>query len=118
VDEETALGLDERGEAPPPYGADKPLPMISRTSLVQPEAEMATETRTATGNGGGHGRQNMTAHRLPDYDQVANLEDGIGAVTRPPVAVRPMERVAFDNSDGQDRQRERARIGTVDWEAR
>jgi hypothetical protein len=97
MDGEAALGLDERGEAPPPYGADKPPPMISRTSLVQPGAE--TGTVTGTVNGGGDGHQNVTAHRLPGYDQVANLEDGTGAVTRPPVAVRPMERATDVESD-------------------
>lgn len=114
VDEEAALGLDERGEAPPPYGADKPPPIVSRTGFVQLEAARGTMTRS----GGGNGYQNVTAHRLPDYDQVADFEGGTSAVTRPPVAVRPIERVADIESDGQDLRRERARRRAVDWEAR
>lgn len=110
VDEEAALGLDERGEAPPPYGADKAPPIISRTSFLQPEAEMGTVTR----NGGGNGNQNVTANQLPDYDQVVDGEGGTGAVTRPPVAVRPIERVTDVESDRQDLRRERARRRAVD----
>ena len=117
IDEEAALGLNESGEAPPPYGADKPPPMISRTSLVRPEVEMGPEARARTWNERGNDHQIVAAHRLPDYDQVADPEGNAAALTRPPVAVRPVQRVIDVESDEQGLQRERARRRAVDWEA-
>lgn len=88
---ETVEGLDERGEAPPPYVANCKPPSLRNVDLSAPSTsagrEEAVELSRMSGNVDRGGERN----KPPDYYATGSSEE-LGNVTRPTTAVTASDR--------------------------
>jgi hypothetical protein len=95
--EEREEGLDERGEAPPPYGAERKPPSLRSVDVAAPAEVRRSGERSADGEAvelrrmsGETGRE-MEGHEPPGY-HAAVAEEDIGDITRPTTAVTASDR--------------------------
>jgi hypothetical protein len=103
-------GLDERGEAPPPYNtasADK-APSTTRMS------NMRSGDETAAGPGISmseiQGRTTRLGHLPPGYDESTGSEEGLNVPARPAIVVVAAERLSevdLEEQPSPDIHRER-----------